>query len=176
MCTIIAKDRYFRYNRHFRSHSQHSLADEEPATPSLSPSISWSPVEDEHSFTRLNDALETYAAAVKHCWSTCSKVQLHCTIPTCPSRNADLNDLKTLQSRLLGFLHTLVKLLRTNGLYASYHLNFSETSLVVVRALAPSMDPATQAKEDVALERAKAYDPNTTHVLVLDDTPVLVVS
>ncbi|PVF93496.1 hypothetical protein CPB86DRAFT_742498 [Serendipita vermifera] len=128
-------------------------------------------------FSRLNDALEPYARVVQDCWSSCNKVRLYCTVPTCPSRNADLHDLKDLQSRCFGFIHALVKLLRTSGVYASYHLTFSPTSQVVVRALSPTMDPSESSDDDdEALERAKAYDPHTATVLVLHDTPVLVVS
>lgn len=134
---------------------------------------------DEHSFARLNDALEPYARAVQDCWSSCSKVRLYCTLPTCPSQNADMNDLHDLQSRCFGFIHALVKLLRTSGVYASYHLTFSPTSQVMVRALPPSMDASAVAAElhdEKTLERVKAYEGHTATVLVLHDTPVLVVS
>ncbi|KAG8840713.1 hypothetical protein FRB91_005743 [Serendipita sp. 411] len=70
---------------------------------------------EELCYSRLNDALEPYARAVTSCWSSCSCVRLYCTVPTCPPRNADLQDLKDLQSRCFGFMHALVKLLRTSG-------------------------------------------------------------
>lgn len=135
---------------------------------------------DEHSFKSLNEALEPYATAVQGCWSSCSKVRLYCTLPTCPSPNADMQDLKDLQSRSFGFIHALVKLLRTSGVYASYHLTFAPTSQVVVRALLPSMDPSAAAAEleedEETLERVSSYEGHQATVLLLHDTPVLVVS
>ncbi|CCA72350.1 hypothetical protein PIIN_06284 [Serendipita indica DSM 11827] len=138
-----------------------------------------SPVVDEYHFSRLNDALEPYARAVQSCWSSCRCVRLYCTVPTCPSSNADLHDLKDLQSRCFGFIHALVKLLRTSGVYASYHLTFAPTSQVVVRALDAQHTCGQDhhcEDEKVALERASACDPHTATVLVLHDTPVLVAS
>ncbi|KAG8768523.1 hypothetical protein FRC16_007003, partial [Serendipita sp. 398] len=119
---------------------------------------------EELCYSRLNDALEPYARAVTSCWSSCSCVRLYCTVPTCPPRNADLQDLKDLQSRCFGFMHALVKLLRTSGVYASYHLTFAPTSQVVVRALEAQQNPDAEKRqwqedEAVAIERAKAHDP-----------------
>ncbi|KAG9054308.1 hypothetical protein FS842_005490 [Serendipita sp. 407] len=61
-------------------------------------------------------------------------------------------------------MHALVKLLRTSGVYASYHLTFAPTSQVVVRALEAQQNPDAEKRqwqedEAVAIERAKAHDP-----------------
>lgn len=49
----------------------------------------------------------------------------------------------------------------------------------MVRALPPSMDAsavAAELQDEKTLERVKAYEGHTATVLVLHDTPVLVVS
>ncbi|TFK99660.1 hypothetical protein BDV98DRAFT_570653 [Pterulicium gracile] len=124
----------------------------------------------------LHAAVEPFTSSIIR--SGQSSVHLYCKVPTWSHSDTcmDLHDLHELRSRLLLFIPSLLRSLRSSGVKASYSLAPSDTSLCVVCAFPPQLSSQAKAAAAVVLQEQKCSKREKAILVDMDQGPALIIT